>query len=241
MSVNENPIRNEGATLAAEYALGVLSADERREAERRIGHDSAFAADVEAWQETLAPLTEGLESEAPPASVWGRIQAMIRAEKAAAGSLNAESLIRLRRKMAFWRGLAFGSLGLAAASLAGFLLILPGSGPSAPVAQRFALQGGPAGIVATFDPRGQSLLVVPAAPSATEQLVPELWLLPPNGTPRSLGVVIPGRPTTVALPNDLGAQVGRQPIVAISLEPPGGSPTGAPTGPVIARGTLRRL
>lgn len=240
MSGNENPFPDERATLAAEYALGVLAADERREAERRIGRDSQFAADVQAWQEMLVPLTERLELIDPPASVWQRVQAFIQSADVASFA-DPELLGRIRRKMAFWRGLAFGSLGLAAASLAGLLVSIPGNGPSIPVVQRLASQGGPSGILATFDPRGQTLLVVPAAPSAAEQRVPELWLLPSGGAPRSLGVIVPGRPATVSLPTDLGAQAGRQPIVAISLEPPGGSPTGAPTGPVIARGTLRRL
>jgi anti-sigma-K factor RskA len=30
-------------------------------------------------------------------------------------------------------------------------------------------------------------------------------------------------------------------VLAVSLEPPGGSPTGAPTGPVIATGKLTNL
>lgn len=38
-----------------------------------------------------------------------------------------------------------------------------------------------------------------------------------------------------------GAAIARGAVLAISLEPPGGSPTGAPTGPVIAAGEVRTL
>jgi len=43
------------------------------------------------------------------------------------------------------------------------------------------------------------------------------------------------------LPTDLAALAKKDVVLAVSLEPPGGSTTGLPTGPVIATGKLTSL
>jgi anti-sigma-K factor RskA len=69
----------------------------------------------------------------------------------------------------------------------------------------------------------------------------ELWLIPPGDKPHSLGLIDRNRPVTIKVPQDLMSQVSKEAVLAVSLEPPGGSPTGAPTGPVIANGKLAAL
>ena len=69
----------------------------------------------------------------------------------------------------------------------------------------------------------------------------ELWLIPPGDKPHSLGLIDPSRPITIKVPQDLLGRVNREAVLAVSLEPPGGSPTGQPTGPVIANGKLAQL
>jgi anti-sigma-K factor RskA len=69
----------------------------------------------------------------------------------------------------------------------------------------------------------------------------ELWLIPPGEKPHSLGLIDPNRPVTISVPEDLLSKVSSEAILAVSLEPPGGSPTGQPTGPVIANGKLAAL
>jgi len=68
----------------------------------------------------------------------------------------------------------------------------------------------------------------------------ELWALPKGGKPKSLGVLSGARAVL-----QLGASADRSladvPMLAVSLEPTGGSPTGLPTGPVIAAGKLTNL
>ena len=54
--MSEAPDLTEAEALAAEHALGVLSDAERTAADSRMATDAAFAADVEAWRERLAPL-----------------------------------------------------------------------------------------------------------------------------------------------------------------------------------------
>ena len=63
----------------------------------------------------------------------------------------------------------------------------------------------------------------------------ELWAVPAQGAPRSLGLVSAERATTV-----LRTQLLKDTAAfAVSVEPPGGSPTGAPTGPIVSVGQLQ--
>ena len=68
----------------------------------------------------------------------------------------------------------------------------------------------------------------------------ELWSVPPQGAPRSLGLINSDGLTLLdrkKLPATLLR--GGTAALAVSLEPPGGSPTGAPTGPVVYAGKLQ--
>jgi anti-sigma-K factor RskA len=66
----------------------------------------------------------------------------------------------------------------------------------------------------------------------------ELWMIPPNGAPQALGVIPTDKSAKMPMP-DAFAGTGRTPIVlAVTMEPEGGSPTGRPTGPVLARGVF---
>ena len=74
-----------------------------------------------------------------------------------------------------------------------------------------------------------------------EARVPELWLIPSDGVPRSLGLLDPSADQVIVIPEALLPEARRGATLAISLEPEGGSPTGQPTGPVIAAGTLDEI
>ena len=72
----------------------------------------------------------------------------------------------------------------------------------------------------------RSLLVTPAGLSAAAGRAYQLWLIPPSGTPRSLGLVDAAGPQRVPVtPPLLGAFDGNA-TLAVSVEPAGGSPVG---------------
>ncbi|HZD88469.1 MAG TPA: anti-sigma factor, partial [Pseudolabrys sp.] len=95
--------------------------------------------------------------------------------------------------------------------------------------------------VATVDLKHSTIAVVPAAFSAEPTRVPELWLIPPGGKPLPVGLLSAERTVVLAIPPALVKQTESGATLAVSLEPPGGSPTGAPTGPVIGAGKLTSL
>ena len=220
----------EDELLAAELALGVLAGAEREAAEQRVARDRGFALMVAAWEERLAPWAAETAEVAPPPQVWDRIAATLPAEKQSAGWW---------QNIAFWRGLSLATGALAAASL-GALIYLGNAPQKAPLVA--ALEGGGhRHFVATIDTRTGSIAVQPAAFSADATREPELWLIPADGKPRPLGMLRADRAVSIAIPADLAALTVSNAVLAVSLEPPGGSPTGQPTGPVIATGKLTSL
>jgi anti-sigma-K factor RskA len=90
-----------------------------------------------------------------------------------------------------------------------------------------------------MDPQRGRMVVVPATPVAFEPgRAPELWLIPAGGKPIPVGMIAHDRPTTIALDAKLVAQLGPTALLAVSVEPVGGSPTGQPTGAVVAKGVI---
>jgi anti-sigma-K factor RskA len=167
---------------------------------------------------------------APPAHVWSNITAQLPAGR--------ERRPGLWESMAFWRVFALAST-LAAVCLAIFIFVSSGQRQEPLVASIEG--GGQRHFVATIDPARGSIAIVPAAFSADATRVPELWLIPADGKPRPLGLLSPDHAVTLALPAQLAGQARRNAVLAVSLEPPGGSPTGLPTGPVIGTGALTAL
>ena len=225
-----------GDFTAAEYVLGVLGAEERRAVERRLAQEPALASEVAFWEERLGGLADAVAPVPPPPHTWSRIEAAL-------GASAGARLASVWQSLAFWRGFAIASAALAAASLAALAYV--GLVPTArqPLMATLAGSSGQPNFVAAVTATGNSLLVVPASLLTNDPRAIELWLiLPgPNQRPHSLGLVQPGQPIRLTIPPDLAAQLTPDAALAVSLEPPGGSPTGLPTGPVIASGKLTRL
>jgi anti-sigma-K factor RskA len=101
------------------------------------------------------------------------------------------------------------------------------------------LQQGPnaPAFLLTFDIQRRMLFVRRVSAPAEAGKSYQLWLVSKNlGAPRSLGVVDNGEFTSRDLSGNYNIDTLRTATYAISLEPNGGSPTGAPTGPVLFTG-----
>ena len=221
--------------LAAAYSAGTLRGPARRRFEALLPAHPALRAATRIWQERLMPLTTVLPPEVPPARVWQRIEARLD------GTIATVPVPRvaLGSRLAFWRGLA-GFASIAALSLAmllaspstvqpPILVVLTSTAPGA---------GGavPASFVASISGDGRALVTRPLVQVGVQpDKALELWAIPPGGAaPRSLGLISSSGATVVRKGRLLeGAEA-----LAVSLEPPGGSPTGSPTGPVLYAGKL---
>ncbi|MEO8114749.1 MAG: anti-sigma factor [Phenylobacterium sp.] len=232
--MSEAPDLSEAEALAAEHALGVLS-------ERRMAGEPGFAALVEAWRARLAPLLDAVAAVGAPAGLWPRIERALPANDNAAG----------RRRLRFWRGATVGSLGLAAASMAMAVMLANRPPvlvqPPAPAPLLNASLAPTAGaqplFIAAYDPVRKALIITSLVPPGTDPVhVHQLWLIPADGKPHSLGMVEPGTSKAMPMPEGMIPMLQAGAALAISVEPPGGSPTkDAPSGPIAAIGKLSKI
>jgi anti-sigma-K factor RskA len=238
------------AALALDLALGVLEGSERSRALDLEMSDPAFAAEVAAWRAELAPMVETLPEAVPPADMFARIEAEL---FPAPRETVAPEKPSIWASLGFWRGLSFASTA-AAAALA-VAVLSPNAVPVpvvAPVAEPtrapmltagVMMQDGDGALVAAaYDPNERMLLVTPTheMPMADTQSM-ELWIIVGDSAPRSLGLLDPNSPQAVQMPADVRADLAKGAALAISIEPRGGSKTGAPTGPVVAVGKLTTI
>ena len=223
----------------AEYVLGVLDADARAEVARELAGSDEAATAVALWQRRLMPLADTISEVAPAPYVWARIQDALQ--------LEAPARVAPRKglwdNLQLWRWLGIGATAVAAALLV--VVSLPRPTPTPVVvsagymASTIQQDNGSAGWTATMDLEHARMVVVPATPVAfLPGRAPELWLIPAGGKPISVGMIDRDKPTTLALDPALLAQLGPTAVLAVSVEPIGGSPTGQPTGAVIGKGAI---
>jgi anti-sigma-K factor RskA len=223
--------RDEMEALAGEYVLGTLDADERRAAEGRMGADPAFRTAVADWEERLQPLADSVSAVSPPAAALDRIMAAIEAAPAAVPP--GANVVVLRRSVRRWQ-ITTGLMGAAAAILAA-IVVLDRTAP-APQSEFVAVltaEGAKPAFVATVDTAKRTISVRRVALAAPPDKSYELWSIEPNAAPKSLGLL-----EQASLSRALAVAPTGKATLAISLEPKGGSPTGAPTGPVVFSGAL---
>ncbi|WP_148861202.1 anti-sigma factor [Marinobacter fonticola] len=232
--MNRTPERIE--RLAAEYALGALQGGARRRFERWMMESWSIRQEVWYWENKLAPLAAVVPAQEPPARVWRRIEARLWPETAKSdtrkGSLNW-----------LWAGWS-----LAATAIVLVLAVVLVQQPGAP--ERALMSGAvvqqdvkdPLWLVAERGKPGQlSLRPVAATPAEGNQDY-ELWVVPDDGNPMSLGVIPVGKDTLqITLSPEARAALEASKTLAISLEPKGGSTTGAPTGPILHMTRLHEL
>ena len=220
--------------LAAEYVIGLLTPAEARKVEARAAEDPALAQSILSWQQRLSGLARRARPVTPPPLVWQRLEAEVMPPPAPARSGRRR---RPWRHVAAWQGarqqagwiFAGGMIGAAvmAALLASKMLIAePAVAALVPVNSPMPAFW----VMVTKD--GYATVIADAAELQPGNTL-ELWGVPPGATvPVSLGVV----PATgrVKMP----AIVPAGTLLLVSSEPQGGSPTGAPTGPVVYQGRM---
>ena len=235
--------------LAAEFALGTLRGRARRRLQRWIAQEPALADAVRDWELRLAPLAAAAIPVQPPGRVWRAIEERLEGARTAAAP-------GLWANLAFWRNLGLVASGVAAGLLVAIGLIAPQAPDPAPqpVVVRVPSNEMAASYLAVLSDAktNKPMLIVSAGRSSNELWVKtldpaiqlpdrslELWALPDGQPPKSLGVVPrSGQMASLKLATAADAAFADVAALAVSLEPPGGSPTGAPTGPVLYTGAF---
>ena len=223
--------RSRDEVLAGEYVLGVLSLEDRQKVERRMRSDRQFAAIVSRWEQNLSGFNDDYEMVAPPASVFPKVEKRVFGETAFGAPLWGSLLL--------WRSVAFGSLFLAI----GVLMFTVTNNTSQPSPGRqlsasLAGQNSPINLLANYDTTSGLLRVTPVAAGQPQEKSLELWLIRGSDPAEALGILPQTGEGEIVLPSELHGKLTEGAIIAVSVEPFGGSPTGKPTGNVIASGTI---
>jgi anti-sigma-K factor RskA len=241
--------------LAGEYVLGVLDAEQRRMAEQRIANEPSFADEVAIWEHHLMALAAEIAPVSVPEYVWARISS------ASGLGLSLRHAAKPERSsfwndIGVWRWLSAGGFATAAVcvlalfnvshtppSVAPPVAVVPAVAEPMPMPMisNLAREDGKPGFVAAVDKRSGRMKIMPMQPITQEGRVQELWLIPADGTPHSLGIVSAEHAQSGQLPEKMLAMLDSRAIFAITLEPPGGGPGGKPSGPVTAKGVIALL
>jgi anti-sigma-K factor RskA len=209
--------------LAAEFVLGTLAGAARRRFERWRVADPFVERRVRAWEDRLAGLAFQLEPVAPSPAVWASIERKIGPAQ-----------------QGRWRAFA---AAVAAVTVLGLgWLLWQELRVAEPQAQAIiASKAGEALWRVELAADGEYVEVSAiGAVSYPDQRSLELWALPPEAAPVSLGLMPASGRLRLALDERQRAAVGLAANVAVSEEPLGGSPTGAPTGPVLYVAAIAR-
>jgi len=220
--MNKTPERVE--LLASEYVLGSLTGGARRRFERWMVDDRRVRQEVRFWEEKLGNLAQVLPEQHPRTQVWNAIEQRLWPTP------------QPTRRWWLW------PLGSALASCMVVILaavwLVPSDEPTSALPNLAGAvvsdQGdAPLWLINEAVPREQLSLRSVAATQPEAGKDYELWIVPDDDTPISLGVIPVGGSHTVSLTPVTRAALQQSQTLAISLEPQGGSPTGVPTGPIL--------
>ncbi|WP_417703269.1 anti-sigma factor domain-containing protein [Rheinheimera aquimaris] len=206
--------------LAVDFILGAMRGGARRRFQQLMMARPAVRETVWRWEQHLNPLAEGLPPTPPNPAVWQRIQQRLGwvAPTVSAPPVSYRSV---------WLGLALAaSVALAVVMLKPMLSSMP--------QQDIAVIQSPDAKAWWLISKAQQKLTIKATPAVAAETANdyELWMLPANGqAPISLGLLPQQGQRELSWPQ--AAEGLAIAALAVSLEPRGGSATGAPTGPVL--------
>lgn len=221
---------------AAELALGVLDGEERAAALRRVLAEPDFAREVERWRAHFGLMFDGVAEVPAPAGLYSRIEARIDPPKRAVNPWKPTAIAA-----------SLAALAMTAVALRPIepppAVVAPAPGlpqATAPMIAAMALSDASGSQPAMYDATAGMVkmpgpMPIPAGKSA------QLWVIAGDGPPQPLGTFHSTAPGIYEAEAKMDTLIAAGATLAISIEPMGGSPTGAPTGPVIASGKLSKV
>lgn len=229
--------------LAADYVAGTLRGGARRRVEQLLPAHPVLRDAVKRWEAGLMPLTATIAPQTPSATVWKRIALRIGgAAGAGAAAAPVAADTPWWSNLSLLRTLSF----LSVVGVVGLSALLSNPPPAQPpvivvLNSTTPAEGLPVGssvppaIVASISGDGKALVTQPIMTvDVKADRTLELWAVPGSGAPRSLGLIsASGASVFKRSQLPLGTAA-----LAVSLEPTGGSTTGAPSGPVLYVGKL---
>jgi len=225
-------------TLAAEYVLGVLDLKDRQEVERRLQSEQDFASLVQGWENRFADLNDDIDAVEPPDHVKQAIGNQL--FSSTENSIDPPNSF-FWQTMGFWKGLSFIAVLLAV--LFGYLAFNKPGPQEDGVSYIASLSSkdNDHSYVTLFNEQTGEFIVrhISGTPPADKDL--ELWLIVEGEKPVSIGLVGYEDNKKPTIPQQYIQEFGKGILLAITVEPKGGSPEGVATGPIVAAGQLKNI
>lgn len=220
----------------AEYVLGLGSAQSRAAMARAIEADPALVNEVGFWENRFAAFNGVYEDAPAPASVWSGIEGRLFGAAPSPKKIWYDSL-------AMWRGLTAAAAAIAVIAIG--LNILPPAieEPRDTTELVAALQPSQSDVsfLARYDEAAGELRLSGSGTPAGAGNDYELWFIEGEDDPISMGVVAIDEPQVVLVDQELRGRLAQDITLAVTLETAGGSPTGAPQGPIVAAGPIAAI
>ncbi|WP_292657020.1 anti-sigma factor, partial [Mesorhizobium sp.] len=153
----------------------------------------------------------------------------------------AESRGGLWSSLAFWRGLAAAAVAALAIYIAVPVLNPPVEEPQARLVASLAAEGSDVRYLAVYDAAHHEVGLSHVSGERASGKDFELWMIEGKNPPVSMGVIPTGATAHIVVSPAAQQKLAQGAVLAVSLEPSGGSPTGQPTGPVVAAGDLKSI
>ena len=220
---------------AAEYVLGVLPEVERVIFARRLATDPALQQSVRFWNEKLAVLTKEVAPVAPPPHLLQAIQSRIYGAQTTAPRSWWNNLL-------VWRAVSVASLAALAMTALLYAMQFRSSvsTPSEILVSEVAGENDLVNFATVYDAGTSELRFNRIAGAKPPGRDFELWIIVGTNPPLSLGV-LPDQPSgRIAIAENLRATLVGS-TLAITDEPAGGSPSGQPTGNIVASGKINAI
>ncbi|KPB02935.1 anti-sigma factor [Ahrensia marina] len=222
--------------LAAEYALGTLPHGERISLEKRIVAEAGLRNRVAWWNSQFVTLVDEVEPVEAPASVLRKVEERL--------FTSSSSNASIWSSLGFWRGLSIASLAglIVVGGLYANNVIAPQQPASGNVfVAQMAGEDSDLRLVAYYDDDAKKLRLKRTAGEAAQNRDFELWIIAGSEDPVSMGVLPTDDIYEVDVPEELQAAMSSEAVLAITDEPEGGSPSGKPTGAVLAAGPVQQI
>ncbi len=227
--------------IADEYVLGLLDPAEQQAVEQEADKNQTLRTAIAASRERYLPLDLTVEPAAVPAGLWGQIEAGLAdgdtAVPLGGATLAPEAVLTPSandNRRFGWRAAALSSM---AASLVLAVTLIWSLGRQVDPVVIAVLLNEAGEVQAVVEDFGNdtSQIRLLADISVPEDKAVEVWTLPSRDMgPVSLGLLEDGGSSRLKGPPLPLPQASQ--LYEITLENAGGSPTGRPTGPVLAKG-----
>lgn len=219
----------EDRVLVAEYVLGLLAPAEHARVGARIASEPSLMTEQRLWRLRLAALDREFAEVPAPAGVLSRAETRLFGREEKSGVWNS---------LALWRSIAAGGIAVAAIAI-GFNVLTPRVDPKLFAEQLVAAlqeEGSGVSFVALYDPTTASVRLTALSGAEVPDKDYELWAIEGSNAPISMGVIPVTSRIDVKIAPEVLAGFGEGTVLAVTLEQKGGSPTGAPQGPIVAKG-----